>query len=493
MADKKLVATTVSSCEKGMKKREDALRPLTLCNCDFEILTSAVCRGLHWYTTRCIHPSHRCISSRQMTDNIFEIETTALAHVACAAKESGILLTDFAAAYPSVTHSWILSVLEKTELPDFICHFLRKNYRNSTTHVEFAGATRKQFRMARGVRQGCPASSFLFTMAFDPIFRWLQETVFPRNPFDLDFLQPAQCAYADDFAVAPSSFRDVMTALAPAFHSVNHIAGLNLSCRKCCWVHNGNEEREALCQWVYKNCREFREMQIVRYAKYVGTMIGPDGYIHRWTAPGKKFIQRVLKINTLTKSLVERLCEIKIYAISVLSFISSVCAPDKATLKAENHVLQCTTAGPYNAIPSNLLGVGSVCGLGPDLVGIHSLSLAARYRVAACSTTLRQGLQTIQTARGHHCAPMFAISPAWEKEFLAPSMSWSIMSAFDLVCQLDCAGKLGTAPQKQKQKIATGLLCRKFFAQDFAGPISARAYRILDRSVDIALRTFYHT
>ena len=73
---------------------------------------------------RCIHPSQRCISSRQVTDNIFEIETTAVAHVACAPQESGILLTDFVAAYPSVNHSWILAVLEKTELPDFICRFL---------------------------------------------------------------------------------------------------------------------------------------------------------------------------------------------------------------------------------------------------------------------------------------------------------------------------------------------------------------------------------
>ena len=71
----------------------DALRPLTLCNCDCKLLTSAVCRGLHWYTIRCIHPSQRCTSSRQVTDNIFEIETTALAHVACTPQESGILLT----------------------------------------------------------------------------------------------------------------------------------------------------------------------------------------------------------------------------------------------------------------------------------------------------------------------------------------------------------------------------------------------------------------
>ena len=186
----------------GPVNTTEALRPFTLCNCDCKLLTTAFCQGLHWYTMRCIHPSQRCTSSTQMTDNIFEIETTALAHVACAPQESGILLTDFAAAFPSVNHSWIFSVIEKTELLDYICRFLRSIYNDSTTHEEFAGATRGQFLIARGVRQGCPASGFLFAMAFDPIFRWLQEAVIPRNPDDLDFLQPAQCAYTDDLAVA---------------------------------------------------------------------------------------------------------------------------------------------------------------------------------------------------------------------------------------------------------------------------------------------------
>ena len=68
-----------------------------------------------------------------------------------------------------------------------------------------------------------------------------------------------------------------MTALAPASRSVDAIAGLNLNCRKCCWVHYGNEERDSLRTWISENCEEFREMQIVR----------PDGYLHRWTAPRK--------------------------------------------------------------------------------------------------------------------------------------------------------------------------------------------------------------
>ena len=87
-----------------------------------------------------------------------------------------------------------------------------------------------------------------------------------------------------------------------------------------------------------ENCEGFREMLIAQHAKYVGTMIGPDGYLHSWAAPRKN-----CAINAYTKSLLERLCHFKIYAISVLSFIGSECAPDKATLTAENHALQCTT------------------------------------------------------------------------------------------------------------------------------------------------------
>ena len=168
-----------------------------------------------------------------------------------------------------------------------------------------------------------------------------------------------------------------------------------------------------------------------------GTMIGPDGHLHRRTALRKNFIQRVMKINASTKSLVERLCDFKIHAISVLSFIGSVCAPaDKATLKAENHasVYHNKTVQRY---PSSLLQVGFICGLGTNVVGIHSISVAARYRVAACSSTLRRGLGKINEARGHNCTPLFALSPAWEQEFIFPFMTFHTAKAFDIICRLD--------------------------------------------------------
>ena len=112
---------------------------------------------------------------------------------------------------------------------------------------------------------------------------------YPKEPRNLEFLQPEQCAYADDLDVASFSFRGLMTALPPAFRIVDSIAGLNLNYRKCFWVQYGIEGRDSLQTWISENCDEFREMQIVRHAKFVGTMIGPDGLSSLDSTPKKSY------------------------------------------------------------------------------------------------------------------------------------------------------------------------------------------------------------
>ena len=102
--------------------------------------------------------------------------------------------------------------------------------------------------------------------------------------------------------------------------------------------------------------------------------------------------------------------------------------------------------------------VGSVCGLGPDLVGIHSISLAARYRTSACSNTLNLGLEKIQASRSFDFAPILALCPQPEKDFLAPSMARSTADACNIVRRWDHDGKRYEASQNKKQKVATGLL-----------------------------------
>ena len=270
-----------------------------------------------------------------------------------------------------------------------------------------------------------------------------------------------------------------MTALAPAFRSVDRIAGLKLNYRKCCWVQYGTEERESLRTWISENFR-----RVTRDANCSTLQKCWNHDWPRWTHSSlvstlEKFIQRVLKINASTKSLVERLCHLKIYAIAVLSFIGSVCAPDKATLKAENHALQCTTAGPYHAYRLNFLELAPCVAMvltlwasTPSALRLAIELLHARPHLAKSLTKSKRLVDTI--------AFLFSPSlPSRRKSSLHPPMACSTANAFDNVCRLDCDGKLDEAPQNKKQKVATGLLRDKLYEQDFAGPISLRASQVL--------------
>ena len=221
------------------------------------------------------------------------------------------------------------------------------------------------------------------------------------------------------------------------------------------------KERDSLRTWILENCEEFREMQIVRHAKYVGTMIGPNGHLHRWTALRKKIIQRVMKINASTKSLVERLCDFKIYAISVLSlldlYVHQIRQPSRPkTMPFSVQPQACTTLYRLTFLE-----------LAPYVVLVltwwvftpSALRLAIGLQHAR--PRLAEVLKKISAARGHNCTPIFVLSPVWEKEFLVPSMACSTANAFDIVSRLDRNGTLVEVPQNKKQKIATGLLLDK--------------------------------
>ena len=126
----------------------DALRPLTLCNCDSKLLTSVICVEA-FIGTLCdaFTPSQ--------TDNIFEIETTALAHVACAPQESGVLLTDFAAVYPSVSRS-VASCEVFIKTASHTWNLQEQNGDNSLWPEEYNKVVLREVSFCNGLRPNFP-------------------------------------------------------------------------------------------------------------------------------------------------------------------------------------------------------------------------------------------------------------------------------------------------------------------------------------------------
>ena len=150
----------------------------------------------------------------------------------------------------------------------------------TTIALLLSNKIRGHFAMARGVRQGCLASGFLFTMAYDPIFRWLHDAVIPRDFSLAACLQPTPCAYVNDFAVDAPCIRMYMPAIAPAFRTIDRVTGMNLNCKSVTGFSMGSRQLS-----------RFGDMKITRLAKYDGAMIGPSGYLHCRAAPLNKFVK----------------------------------------------------------------------------------------------------------------------------------------------------------------------------------------------------------
>ena len=88
-------------------------------------------------------------------------------------------------------------------------------------------------------------------------------------------------------------------------HFLDLMTDLNLNCRKCCREQHGSEERDSLSYWISESgVQVYVGCKIVRHAKYVWAMIGPNEHLHRWTESQKR-IERVFNINASTKIHVE--------------------------------------------------------------------------------------------------------------------------------------------------------------------------------------------
>ena len=92
---------------------------------------------------------------------------------------------------------------------------------------------------------------------------------------------------------------------------------------------------------------------------------------------------------------------------------------------------------------------------------------------------LRRGLEKSQGGTRAQLHSSLALSPAWEQEFLFPSMTFPHGEAFDIVCRLDRDDTLDEVSQNKKQKVSNGQLLDQLRTQDFAGPIACRASRVL--------------
>ena len=200
------------------------MRPLSGSNTDAKILASMLGSVVEPTICKWAVPWQRgFLKDRHLLNNVLEVDAYALKCSLLSDDDTAILLLDFAAAFPSISRSFIFLSLHYAGFPKEIIRAIESMYDDNIHYIKFGGVCKKSFTARSGVRQGCPLSSTLFVISTDSINIMLKK----KLPKDL------LATYADDIAIVMTSMRQTLHRLPAVFTKIESVARLKLNIRKC--------------------------------------------------------------------------------------------------------------------------------------------------------------------------------------------------------------------------------------------------------------------
>lgn len=175
---------------------------------DYKILAKCLSNRLKLYLEHIVNDYQTyCIPDRTIMDNIFLVRDI----IDIARRDGdniGILAIDQEKAFDRVSHFYLFRSLKAFGFGDLFISWIKLLYSGVSTMLKVGGGLSQPVSVRRGIRQGCPLSGMLYTLAIEPLLRQLGKNL---DGFLIEGqkAKPKFSAYADDITVFIKSKRDV--------------------------------------------------------------------------------------------------------------------------------------------------------------------------------------------------------------------------------------------------------------------------------------------
>ena len=152
---------------KGDRNNISNYRPISLLNTDYKILTKTLANRLKLTISQVISTNQAySIPNRDIQDTILTIRDT----IRGMKVQGGHLLTiDLEKAFDRVEHDFLFKVLGKMGYGEGFIEWVKLLYRDARSVIKCNGFLTDSFRIGRSVRQGCPLSALLYSIATEPL------------------------------------------------------------------------------------------------------------------------------------------------------------------------------------------------------------------------------------------------------------------------------------------------------------------------------------
>ena len=186
-------------------------RPVALLCTDFKILSKCIANKHLLNVCRIIHKDQTyCIPVYTIRDNLFLIrDVLDLANVNNL--NFGLFSIDQEKAFDRVDHSFLFKTLEAFGFREGFLSLVRLLYTKASCLVKVAGGLSQPIEVERGIRQGCPLSGLLYSLASESLLCSFREKRSGLLLPDSAFRNKIKVsAYADDIMVIVRNQRDVL-------------------------------------------------------------------------------------------------------------------------------------------------------------------------------------------------------------------------------------------------------------------------------------------
>jgi hypothetical protein len=153
---------------KGDFYHPQNMRPLSIVSSGNRLIANLLRKKIEKLADNLIKDHQRgFLWKRLITANIIDIDVHSL-QVRLNHTSGAIVLFDFNAAFPSLNHEYLWSVLAHIKLAPHVIGAIRCLYEDNQHYMQIGGKLFNSFKVGSGVRQGCPLSPLLFVIAIGP-------------------------------------------------------------------------------------------------------------------------------------------------------------------------------------------------------------------------------------------------------------------------------------------------------------------------------------
>jgi endonuclease/exonuclease/phosphatase family metal-dependent hydrolase len=307
--------------------RPHELRPLALCDSDYKIIMGCINYRLANHLPDYVDDRQRgFMRGRFGLDNVLLLEAASLLASRSGAASPALCFLDIAAAFPSLLHDYMKTVLTKFLGDHPLNHMITAMYDSTSCDLVLRGQVTPGFRVLCGVRQGCPLSGSLFALAFHPILVCLSDALFKAAMH----VGHDIFGYADDLALVLYDLWLLLPALDHALAVVASAAGLHINWKKVQLIPLWRSPNlAAMRNRISATCPRWKPTQLALTAKYLGIQVGPgvtDSFV--FAAPLTKYLERCRFIAKMGLGWSRAASLHNLFALPVLSYVAQVQADD---------------------------------------------------------------------------------------------------------------------------------------------------------------------